>query len=132
MKKLFILFIFIISGMISHAQDTTGYRYCEIVGTTKMFTSNINVLIDFGQEKHSWTWFKDQQLRDSITGKQIEFNSMMDALNYMGKCGWEFIQAYDIGSNNYYVYHFILKKPVKKLIEEERRIEKTLPAKKKD
>ena len=47
-------------------------------------------------------------------GKVQEFNSMVDAMNYMGTLGWEFEQAYVVtvgsgaGASN--VYHWLLSK----------------------
>jgi hypothetical protein len=36
---------------------------------------------------------------------------MIDALNFMGKGGWEFVQAYTVGNaQSGYIYHFLLKK----------------------
>ena len=42
-------------------------------------------------------------------GKKIKFNSMIDALNYMGKFGWDFEQAYAVSMGNTNVYHFLLE-----------------------
>jgi hypothetical protein len=35
---------------------------------------------------------------------------MVDALNYMGEKGWEFVQAYVVTISNQNVYHWLLKK----------------------
>jgi hypothetical protein len=35
---------------------------------------------------------------------------MIDALNYMGKNGWEFVQAYVVTTQNQNVYRWLLKK----------------------
>lgn len=35
---------------------------------------------------------------------------MVDALNYMGNQGWEFVQAYTITMGNQNVYHYLLKR----------------------
>lgn len=40
----------------------------------------------------------------------MKFNSMIDALNYMGTQGWEFVQAYAITMGNTNVYHFLMKR----------------------
>lgn len=39
------------------------------------------------------------------TGKNIVFNSMVDAMNFMGKLGWEFEQAYVVTMGGQNVYH---------------------------
>ena len=94
-----------------YSQDTLKikkYVYCEIVGTSKFLSTKVNVVVDYG-EAHSF--FQDRRIIDEQTGEVAKFNSMVDALNYMGDKGWEFVQAYDIGSGGSFVYHWLLKKP---------------------
>lgn len=80
--------------------------YCELVGHAKLLGPRVNVTVDFGQHR---TLFQNHFLVDE-KGKAITFNSMVDAMNYMSKFGWEFEQAYIIGSNGSYVYHWLLSK----------------------
>lgn len=42
--------------------------------------------------------------------KTKTYSSMMEAMNYMSKNGWEFIQAYVVTKDNQNVYRWILKK----------------------
>jgi len=85
------------------------FVYCEMVGTQKLFSLKCNIVIDFGENVSIW---KDQRIKDEVTGKAETFNSMVDGLNYMGEKGWEFAQAYvvTLGQNN--VYHWLLKKKI--------------------
>lgn len=83
------------------------FVYAELLGTEKFFSSKITITIDFGQSKSMW---KDNRLKDEITGKVQVFNSMIDALNYMGEDGWEFVQAYIVTIGQQNVYHWLLKK----------------------
>ena len=56
----------------------------------------------------------DSQLVDS-NGKKIVFNSMVDGMNYMGKFGWKFAQAYAITTGTtgkYFLYHWLLYKDI--------------------
>ena len=53
----------------------------------------------------------DSQLVDS-NGKKIVFNSMVDGMNYMGKFGWKFAQAYAITIGQSNVYHWLLYKDI--------------------
>jgi len=46
-------------------------------------------------------------------GKPITFNSMVDAMNYMGKLDWEFVQAYIVTEGNQNIYHWLMKRAVK-------------------
>jgi len=107
MKNLILLFAFAIVWTFSFAQEPVKYDYCEIVGTSRLLSTKVTVQIDFGQETKI---FADNRYKDE-NGKPIVFNSMIDAMNFMGKQGWEFVQAYavtmgDSGS----VYHYVLKK----------------------
>ena len=114
MKKVVMCLIMSLCMMMTYAQSDGESRvYCELVGSSSMFSSKVKVTIDFGQETSFWKGNKDQQLVDS-EGKDIKFNSMVDAMNFMGKNGWKFIQAYTIGDGkNGYVYRWLLYKDVK-------------------
>lgn len=84
----------------------SGYEYCEILGFEKFLSKKVNVTIDFGQERR---FLESTPIKDD-KGKIITFNSMVDALNYLGKLGWEFTQAYAITIQNQNVYHWLLKR----------------------
>jgi hypothetical protein len=128
MKKL-LLTLAISSFMIiginqkSFAQqsDTIQYVYCQIVGTSKFMSNKITIEIDFGQFRSIWT---DNRLKDPTTGERRVFNGMIDALNYMGDMGWEFVQAYVItvssGTGYQNVYHYLLKKSKLKIATEDK------------
>jgi len=38
---------------------------------------------------------------------------MVDAMNFMGTLGWEFVQAYVVTESNQNVYHWLLKMEIK-------------------
>lgn len=109
MKKcLFLMLMFISMGVV--AQKT--YKvFCELLGTGKLFSNKVTVTVDFGQETSFWFGSSNQYLVDD-NGKAIKFNSMVDAMNYMGKRGWEFEQAYVVTIGNQNVYHWLLSKEV--------------------
>jgi len=112
MKKIIHLLLFFIS--INHfvlGQEVKKYTYVELVGRSIPFKNNISVKIDYGQYSKS---LEDQRIRDE-NGQVKTFNSMIDALNYMGENGWELVQAYSETSgqeNNNYTPHWILKRPL--------------------
>ena len=64
--------------------------FCEIVERGASGKS-VKVNIDFGQKREKAE--RQQSLVDK-NGKNIIFNSKIDALNYMHSLGWEFLQAY--------------------------------------
>ena len=43
-------------------------------------------------------------------GEKLVFNSMVDAMNFMGELGWEFQDAYVITVGQQHVYHWLLAK----------------------
>jgi hypothetical protein len=83
-------------------------EYIEIRGTPKNLSSNMDIEIDFGQENKAFT-NKDTRIKDE-NGEYLTFHSMIDALTFMGKYGYEFVTVYTIATTNYTVSHYILKK----------------------
>ena len=83
--------------------------YVQIVGTSKLLSNKLTIEIDFGQENKLFSSDKDTRVKD-VNGKNMIFNSMIDALNFMTKNGYEFVQAYAITVSNQNVYHYLLRK----------------------
>lgn len=79
-----------------------------VLATSKFLSKKVDITVDFGQEVKLFS-FKDQRLKDDA-GKVLAFNSVIDALNYMAKQGWEFVNAYAITINSQNVYNYVLKK----------------------
>jgi hypothetical protein len=48
-------------------------------------------------------------VRDS-NGKRVNFGTMTDALNYMAKNGYDFVQAYVFTEENKNYCHYVLRK----------------------
>ncbi len=116
MKKLLLIFSFILLGFHSYAQEQTRFVYCIIEGNTKFMSNKVTVRIDFGDNMGAYA---DNRMKDPKTGKPMVFNSMVDALNFMGKQGWEFVQAYaDMNAGTTTLYHFLMKKPFSELDKE--------------
>ena len=87
--------------------ETPTYFYAELVGTANFGGNKIaSVNIDFGQAKK---YAEDTRLRNA-DGSIKKFNSMVDAMNWMGSMGWEFVQAYVVTMGNQNVYHWLMKK----------------------
>ena len=110
MKKIIItISLALFACFASNAQSKV---YCELLGTQQFLSKKVTVQVDFGQQTK---YFSDNRLVDE-KGNVIVFNSMVDAMNYMGTLGWEFEQAYvvTIGSGNSTsnVYHWLLSKYV--------------------
>ena len=112
MKKYFgILVLVMVSVSMFGQTETTPtvskYNYCELLGTANLMQTKVTVEMDFGQETK---WTTDTRYKDPNTGKPKKFNSMVDAMNFMGEQGWEFVQAYVVTSGSQNVYRWLLKK----------------------
>ncbi len=115
MRKI-ILAIFMSVMMLSisitaSAEETTQRVYAELLGTGTNFLNlnkNVKVSVDLGQFQSAT---KAYTLLDE-NGKDIKFNSMVAAMNYMGERGWKFIQAYVVTVSNQNVLHWLLYKDV--------------------
>ena len=130
MKKLIIIALLAIANVAiaqennlfssAGAEETTEsetFFYAEIVGMANFGGNKIaSVNIDFGQAKK---YGEDTRLRNE-DGSVKKFNSMVDAMNWMGSMGWEFVQAYVVTVGNQNVYHWLLKKNLKNMSPEER------------
>lgn len=93
----------------------TKFVYCELVGidTRKLFSfkQNLNVLVDYGESDNE---FESGFIIDEKNGKAKTFSSMVEAMNFMGQNGWEFVQAYTISEpTGGQVYRWLLKRSVK-------------------
>ena len=117
MKKVNLSIIILLTlGIINSYSQTVNDKpikeidveFVQIVGTSKLMSNKLTIEIDFGQENKFWS-AKDTQVKDE-NGKLMVFNSMIDALNFMSKNGYDFINAHTITIGNQNVYHYLLQK----------------------
>lgn len=108
MKKLFIIFLLAFNTSSLFAQTTTQKveQYCQVIASPRLLSNKVTIDIDFGDEKSIW---RDNRLKN-YDGRLKKFNTVIDALNYMGKDGWTFINAYPVTIGTGVVYHFAFKK----------------------
>lgn len=101
--------------MLSISMSAMGQEpykvFCELLGEGKFLSKKVTVTVDFGQKVSYWQSKTKQTLVDE-NGDKLEFNSMVDAMNYMGKRGWKFEQAYVVTVGQENVYHWLLSKEV--------------------
>lgn len=111
MKPVLITLLLFLS-LSAHAQDSTKVeQYCEVVATGRLFSNKVTIDIDYGEERSIW---KDHRLRTD-EGKLKKFNSVIDAINFLGKDGWKLVNAFPISTgNNPTVYHYVFKKEFNK------------------
>ena len=114
MKKIIFFVVMMFSSFLLKGQeiksDTTIYTYCEILGTESLFSGKVKISIDYGEARK---YFFLDLYKDPTTGKPFVFNSMVDALNFMGKDHWQVVLAYAVsGGQSGNFYHFLLKKQI--------------------
>ena len=108
MKKFtFLLFLFI--GIKSYAQQDSNRieQYCEVVVTEILLSNKVTVDIDYGEERKR---MKDNRVKEE-NGKSKKFNTVIDALNYLGKNGWQLVNAFPFTTKSGPIdYHYVFKK----------------------
>lgn len=82
------------------------------VTTTEKIYEGKEVMTD-AKGKYIWKKIETKPAETSTTIKTKTFSSMVEGMNYMGKEGWEFVQAYWTEFGNQNVYRYVLKKKVK-------------------
>jgi hypothetical protein len=115
MKKL-IVAVVLLTSFRAFSQDTTMVeQYCRLESTGRLFSNKVTIEVDFGDSRRV---FGDYRLRDEETGKLKKFNSITDALNYMGSQGWSLVNAFPVmtggASSSVSSYHYYFKKLFKK------------------
>ena len=82
--------------------------YIQIVGKSNLTGTKVSVEIDFGQENKYFS-SNDSRIVDE-NGKNVKFNSMIDALNFFNKNGYDYVDAYTVTMGSSNVYHYLMKK----------------------
>ncbi|MEC4049320.1 hypothetical protein OX284_007745 [Flavobacterium sp. SUN046] len=105
----------LISKKQSENYTPIKFTYCELIGidNRKLFSikSNLNVRVDYGDNADD---FESGYIIDEKNGRAITFSSMVEAMNYMGQNGWEFVQAYTVSEpSGGQVYRWLLKRAIK-------------------
>ena len=129
MKKITLLLVLLVSALMGFAQDVLeiapaqvseveGFNpaakrvYAQLSCEEQLFSTKVKVSIDFGQST-SWLFSMSESRLVDKNGKEIKFNSMIDALNYLTQFGWRFAQAYvvprgtrdEVGGTTYWILY---------------------------
>jgi len=83
-------------------------EYIQIVGTSQWLGNKVTIEIDFGQLDQLFN-SNDTQVKDE-NGVLMQFNSMIDALNFFSKNGYDYVNSYAFTVSSEKVYHYLLKK----------------------
>lgn len=118
MKTLLLASAITLIGVTStYAQTVNGVllkdldsEYVQIIGEPKLLSDKINLVVDYGQERKR-LYSKPMMLMDTAN-REMEFNSMIDALNFMARNGYELVESF--GVNKEYPYPQYLMRKRKK------------------
>lgn len=106
--------ILLLAAVPEDSIPQTKTVFAQILGINKNVLgigNKISVEIDFGEEKFFWGNDGRNLLVDE-NGKDIKFNSMVDAMNFMGERGWQYEDSYVITISNQNVIHWLLSKEI--------------------
>jgi hypothetical protein len=76
-----------------------------VIAQGRLLSNKVTIDVDYGELR---SYMSDQRVRDEA-GKIKKFNSVVDAMNYMGKQGWKLQTSLLLGSGPF-VYHYVFKK----------------------
>ena len=102
----------------TQSDSTWIEQYCQIIASPRLFSNKVTIDIDFGDERSFWS---DKRLK-TYDGKLKKFNTVIDALNFMGREGWSFMNAYPVNNGSTEIYHFAFKKLVSKAEVQEKEV----------
>ena len=114
-KNVFILLLLLFSISKSFSQvyvedvniNELDIKYIQLVGVnTSMFGVKIKVYVDYGQKVK---FMKSSKIKDA-EGKIKKFNSMTDALNFMYKNGWKYVNYTEAVISGKIRYVYLLEK----------------------
>lgn len=115
MKKLLLTNLILVCSLTIKAQTVNNIpikdidvEYVQIVGTSRHFSTKLTIQIDFGQRTKFFSFGKETIVKDT-DGNAVDFNSMIDALNFMSKNDYEFVNAFAITVGDQNVYHYLLR-----------------------
>ena len=113
MKNLNIKILLFLCLMYCAGNVSAQHRYyCEVKGIEKELSSGLKIIFDFGT-KASYNIWGDLSSKLKFVdenGEVIDFNSMVDAANYMVSKGWSFQQAYSSAYSGKSIIHWIFYK----------------------
>ena len=92
-------------------EDKNIEVFCDLISTKKFLSTEENIIINYGKRDSLWI---DEKIYTLMSKDIKKYNSIIDALNYMGNEGWKIVNTYSSSQNSYTIDHYILKKEIKK------------------
>lgn len=96
-----------------HTEDGKYPVYCDLKAYNFWGVGKVKVILDMGEVANGKGAYESLYDAD---GKQIKFNTVMAAVNYMAKRGWKLDKTYYVtegGMKAQTVIHYVLVKNVK-------------------
>jgi hypothetical protein len=117
MKRFLVMMAIIFMAIGARAQSTIQSEdgkypvYCDLKAYNFWGVGKVKVMLDMGAVSNGGGSFESLYGED---GKQIKFNTVMAAVNYMAKKGWKLDKTYYITEGaGRAVLHYVLVKRVK-------------------
>tara|TARA_B100000902_G_scaffold143464_1_gene140914 strand:- start:465 stop:956 length:492 start_codon:yes stop_codon:yes gene_type:complete len=85
--------------------------FCDLVSRKKFLSFEEEITINYGNRDNLWL---DKEIYTILLKDIKNYNSIIDALNYMGNEGWRIINSYSTSKDSYTIEHYILKKEITK------------------
>jgi len=92
-------------------ENKTIEVFCDLVSTKKFLGTKESITINYGNRDSLWN---TKEIYTLISNELKNYDSSIDALNYMGNEGWQTISSYSTSYNSYIVEHYILRKEITK------------------
>ena len=92
-------------------ENKTIEVFCDLIATKKFLSTDVSIQINYGNRDSLWI---DKTIYTLLASELKQYNTILDALNYMGNEGWQTINSYSASYNSYIVEHYILKKTITK------------------
>ena len=83
-------------------------EYVQITGEPRMLSDKINLVVDYGQERKRL--FSKPMMLMETGNREMEFNSMIDALNFMTRHGYALVESFGVNKEFPYSQHLMRKR----------------------
>jgi len=122
MKKLILMAVWAVYSFTASAQKADNVKYCEVVTASKAWSTTVNNVMtenyffDFGNGE----LYTPQHPPKDAQGKNIEFNSSADMLNWLGNKGYELVNSFSFAfgersmAGERWLTHYSFKKVIHK------------------
>jgi hypothetical protein len=107
-KQTLLILALLIFGFAPVYSQSKIEQYCEMTAIAKFLSKKVTIDVDHGEQRKLFS-FKDNRIKDDL-GKVKSFNSVVDALNYLGQLGWSLVNAFPVTEGSQLVYHYVFKR----------------------